>query len=100
MIARSVRVVPVQPGKKRCILTDWTSKTTTDLTQIETWNQEDPAYNIGAVAKRDGQMILDCVAKGLLKRIAAETGQKLPETFRVLSGGTGCAHVYFSQTER
>lgn len=93
-----VPVVPVQEKSKACTLPNWQNLATDDLKQIKIWNEENPNYNVGVVAKNDGILILDCDVRGMIKRIEAETGRKLPATL-IVKSGKGMAHLYFRQTD-
>jgi hypothetical protein len=99
MVERGIPVIPVQPQDKRCLLTGWQKKATTDREQILRWDAENPNFNVGCVGKPDGIVILDCDVVGLKKRIEQETGQKFPPTLVVKSGGKGAAHIYLLQNE-
>jgi len=94
-----IPIIPVEPYEKRCLLPEWQKKATTDLAQIEAWNEDNPLYNVGCVGKPEGVVMLDCDLKGLKKRIEEETGHKFPPTLVVKSGGKGAAHIYFRQNE-
>jgi len=59
LIRRRVPVIPVNPGTKKCTLLEWDKLATTDLDQIQAWNRKNPAYNTGAVGKKNGYLILD-----------------------------------------
>jgi hypothetical protein len=96
---RGIKVIPVYPLSKRGVLEDQFKHATTSIEQIEIWNAENPNYNVGCVGTPDTIAVLDCDAKGLLKRIEQETGRKVPDTLIVRSAGKGCAHIYFHQTD-
>jgi hypothetical protein len=98
MIKRGIPVIPVPPREKGTCLKNWPARATTDPKQIAKWNRENPAYNCGAVAKPNGNWILDCDDPELPTRIEVETGHKIPETFTVKSG-KGRPHFYFAQTD-
>jgi len=99
LVERGIPVIPVQSNDKRCLLTEWQKKATTNRDQILRWNTENPNYNVGCVGKPEGIVVLDCDVKGLKKRIEQETGHKFPPTLVVKSGGKGAAHIYFRQNE-
>lgn len=100
LTARGIPVVPVQPGEKRCLLPNWPAAATTEPSMIGFWDRQNPNYNVGAVGKLDGFVILDCDVKGLVKQIEAATGHKFSETLVVRSAGRGCLHVYYRHTDR
>jgi Bifunctional DNA primase/polymerase, N-terminal/AAA domain len=98
---RDIPVVPVPPKQKGCILKEWNQKATTDSAQLEKWNDENAAFNTGAVAKPDGICVFDGDHPGIIERIERETGHKLPSTLTVQgSKPTPLGHYYFKQTAR
>jgi hypothetical protein len=99
LLERGIHVVPVDPGQKRCTLTSWPELRTLDLTVVQHWNQINYNFNTAAVADPNTVCVLDCDAHGLIARIERETGRKIPSTFAVRSGGKGCPHLYFKQTD-
>jgi putative DNA primase/helicase len=100
LIELGIKVIPVQPGEKRCLLPGWPQAATTDPEQIEMWNAENPHYNVGAVGTPDTIAILDCDVVGLRESIENEAGEKFPATLIVRSAGKGAEHIYFKQTAR
>jgi len=96
LVARHIPVIPIPPLQKGTVLKDWPNLATTDLEQIEKWNEENPHFNAGAVAKLDGFLMLDCDVPGLQQKIEKSTGQVFPETFSVRS--TKGLHFYFKHT--
>lgn len=84
------RVLPVQPGGKRPILKDWTSKASSDSETIKHWIEKNPNANIGINPR--GFFVLDVDPKNggvdTLKELEAKHGP-LPETAtqRTPSGG-------------
>jgi putative DNA primase/helicase len=100
LIERGIKVIPVQPGEKRCLLPNWPQAATTNPAQIEVWNAENPHYNVGAVGTPDTIAIFDCDVVGLRESIENETGKKFPATLIVKSAGKGAEHIYFKQTAR
>jgi hypothetical protein len=99
LAARGIPVIPVEPLSKETRLPGGEERGTLDTRQILLWDQENPAYNVGALGTAGGIVVLDCDVKGLVSRIEKETGQKLPPTLTVQSAGKGCAHLYFKQTD-
>jgi len=100
LIERGIRVIPVQPGEKRCLLPSWPQMATTDILQVEAWDRANPHYNAGCVGTPDTIAILDCDVVGLREKIEKETGCKFPRTLVVRSAGKGAEHIYFLQTDR
>jgi hypothetical protein len=96
LVARGIPVIPIPPLQKGAVLKDWPNLATTELEQIEKWNEENPHYNAGAVAKLDGFLMLDCDVPGLQQKIEKSTGQVFPETFSVRSSKG--LHFYFKHT--
>lgn len=85
LVARHIPVIPIPPLQKGTVLKHWPNLATTELEQIEKWNEENPHYNAGAVAKLDGFLMLDCDVPGLQQKIEKSTGQDFPQTFSVKS---------------
>ena len=96
LVARGIPVIPIPPLQKGAVLKHWPNLATIELEQIEKWNEENPHYNAGAVAKLDGFLMLDCDVPGLQQKIEKSTGQVFPETFSVRS--TKGLHFYFRHT--
>lgn len=96
---RGIAVIPVNPFSKDCYLSGGEERGTTSSSQIVKWDAENPDYNVGCLGTAGGITVLDCDVPGLMTRIEKETGQKFPQTFTVKSGGKGCAHIYFRQTD-
>jgi putative DNA primase/helicase len=48
----------------------------------------------------DGIAIIDCDIPGIPDLIESATGQKLPNTFTVLSAARRCPHLYYTHTEK
>jgi P4 family phage/plasmid primase-like protien len=99
LIERRIPVIPVQPNDKACLLPEWQKKATTDIDQVRLWNAENPCYNVGCVGTPDGILVLDSDDPELIDRIERDTGQKMPRTFTVRSGGKKLPHLYFRQTD-
>lgn len=99
LIERGIPVIPVQPNDKACLLLEWQKRATTDIEQVKLWGRENPDFNVGCVGKPDGIVILDSDSPELIDRIQRETGQKMPRTFTVRSGGKKLPHLYFRQTD-
>ena len=96
LVARGIPVIPIPPLQKGAVLKHWPNLATIELEQIEKWNEENPHYNAGAVAKLDGFLMLDCDVPSLQQKIEKSTGQVFPETFSVRSSKG--LHFYFKHT--
>lgn len=96
LVARGIPVIPIPPRQKGAGLRGWQKLATTESEQIEKWNEENPQYNAGAVAKLSGFWMLDCDVPDLQQKIELETGQVFPQTFSV-SSSKGL-HFYFKHT--
>jgi hypothetical protein len=94
-----IPVIWVLPELKKTTLAGWPNLATTDLKQIELWNEEDPTRNVGCVAKAviGGIWFLDIDKKETLDRIKSETGQNIPPTWMSRSQ-PGRGHFGFNQT--
>jgi hypothetical protein len=92
-------VIWVKPEEKATNLPKWEDLATTDLRQIEIWNNENPARNVGCVAKAKigGFWFLDIDKEGTKDRIEAETGRKIPLKWMSRSR-KGRGHIAFKQT--
>lgn len=92
---------PLKPGQKEPIagFAKWPDLATTDLEQLAKWNEENPDYNCGLVAKSDGFLFLEFdIPKGMTEA-AKEMKQDVART-RVHISGKGFAHHVFRQTDR
>jgi Bifunctional DNA primase/polymerase, N-terminal/AAA domain len=100
LLERGVRVLPVDPGQKKCTMPGWNKLATTDPAVLKLWAKQNVNYNTGAMAHNDSVCILDCDAKGVIEAAANVSGQDVPSTFTVLSGGKGLPHYYFAHTDK
>ena len=96
---RGIPTVPLRPKSKVAFIPDWAEKATTDTTQIMIWDAQHPSANCGSVAqaKIGGVWFFEYDSLDVAKRLFAETGQKLPSTFRVQSS-PGRGHFYWKQS--
>ena len=96
---RGIPTVPLRPKSKVAFISDWAEKATTDTTQIMIWDAQHPSANCGSVAqaKIGGVWFFEYDSLDVAKRLFAETGQKLPPTFRVQSS-PGRGHFYWKQS--
>ncbi|MHB8372248.1 MAG: VapE domain-containing protein [Thermoplasmataceae archaeon] len=100
-----LRVLPLRPGKKIPMLSDWPQKATTEADQIRSWWAETPSANIGiATGRGSGVIVLDIDTKegkkggSHLEELERKWG-KLPPTIEVRTGSGG-RHLYFAYPER
>jgi hypothetical protein len=100
-IAKGVPVIRLKPESKIAWDLDWPNLATTDLKVLEKWNNETPDANCAAVAKAQlgGVFFLEIDDPSVVSRIEQETGQKIPQTFRVRSR-PGRGHYYWLQTPK
>src|SRR6266478_3900870 len=96
LAARGIPVIPVLPRQKATGLKGWQNLATTELEQIEKWNEENFQYNAGVVAKLNGFWMLDCDVQDLPQTIEKETAKVFPKTFSVRSNKG--LHFYFKHT--
>ena len=96
LLARGIPLIPIRPRRKEPLLNGWQNLATTALEQIEKWNEENPQYNVGAVAKLNGFWMLDCDVPDLPQMIENETGKVFSQTFSVTSNKG--KHFYFRHT--
>ena len=99
-----LRVLPLRPGRKIPLLSDWPQKATTNAETIKKWWEETPTANIGiATGRGSGVIVLDIDTKAGKKGEAhlEELEKKfgvLPLTYEVRTGSGG-RHLYFSYPE-
>jgi len=99
LIHRGIPVIPIRPQSKKGLREDQFEVATTDINVVRGWNDENSAYNVGCVGTPEGVVILDADNPELISRIESETGQRMPQTFTVRSGGKKLPHLYFRQNE-
>ena len=99
LLERNIPVIPLRPRSKIAVLDNWPDLATTDIYQIQKWDQENPNYNCACVAKAspDGVWIWEVDSPEAIQRCEQETGQKIPKTFRVRSR-PGRGHMYFKHS--
>ena len=97
LIERGLSVVPLKPRSKIAFMDNWPDAASSDPEQIQKWNQQWPDANCACVAKPDGIWILELDSPEAWTRIEAETGKKIPLTYRVRSR-PGRGHIYFKST--
>jgi hypothetical protein len=91
-----VPMTPVRPGTKRAFLPDFPTTATTDITLINTWDLLYPDHNGACVARAEvgGVWFFEVDSKDVIPRMERETGQSIPDTFKVRSR-PGRGHFYF-----
>jgi putative DNA primase/helicase len=96
MVNRGIPVIPLPPGEKGAKLPKWQELASTDPVQVTKWNDANPHYNCGAVAKRGQCWFLDCDVRDLASYIQNETGQLFPATLSVKTNRG--IHYYFKHS--
>lgn len=93
-------VVPLTDGK-RCTLTSWETKATTDRQAIEAWGDEHPQANVGLVARGNvgDYCFFDDDIGDTMQQAARDSKQSIPHT-RIHRTGSGKQHWVFRLTER
>lgn len=101
------RMIPIpRGGEKRPVWLNWPEKASNTPEGLLALQQEADRdtrfseWDAGCVADPNTHCVLDADKVDLLEQIERETGQKLPVTLKVLSGGRGCPHLYFLPTAR
>jgi len=99
LAAMGVPTTPVLLNSKRAFLPGWQQSATTNIEQIAAWDAAYPNHNGAAVARAEegGVWFLEVDSPEVLKRIQAETGKDVPDTYRVRSR-PGRGHFYWRQT--
>jgi hypothetical protein len=99
LAALGVPTTPVKPMSKAAFMSGWQDSATIDVEQIKKWDLQYPNHNGAAVAKADLSAVwfFEVDSPDVAQRIETETGNKLPETYRVRSR-PGRGHYYFRQT--
>jgi hypothetical protein len=96
-------VFPVAPGAKVPLIEGWQTDATRDQFQIESWWDENPEANIGAVPNLSGHFVVDLDRKngndGVMALAAVAADRELPDTFAVTTP-TGGAHLWFKGKAR
>jgi hypothetical protein len=78
-------------------MTDWPGQATTNLSRVNTWNEDNSNYNCGLVALLGGFLFLEFDIRNGMKAAAEEMGQLIPVT-RVHTSGGGFSHFIFRAT--
>jgi hypothetical protein len=101
MVSRGIPVTVLRVKDKPSILPEWQKTATTDLAQIKTWAAQYPENNVGAVARGEAGAVffLEIDSNDVLRRIKAETGKAMPDTFSVRSSPKR-GHFYFRHTAK
>jgi hypothetical protein len=100
LIQRGIPVIPLKSHSKDAFLTSWEAQATSDSIQIEAWDKQYPDANVASVAKAaiGGFWFLE-IDGPAGERLEQETGQVIPDTFRVRSS-PGRGHFYWKQNAR
>ena len=99
LVARGIPITPVRPRSKAAFLQGWQQSATSDMDVITQWDSRFPDHNAACVAKAElgGFWFLELDSPEARARIESETGQTIPDTFRVRSR-PGRGHFYWKQT--
>jgi len=95
---KGVAVIRLRPNAKAAIDVGWPQLATTDIETLKKWNEETPDANCGAVATPGGVWYWEVDSPDVIPRLQKETGQQVPETFKVRSR-KGRGHFYWKSTE-
>ena len=104
LVERGFRVTPVHPETKMGVMKNWQNWQITTPAEVLKYSTGKYAnHNVGVVGKRGvgRHCFLDVDAKGVVKKIEQETGQTMPEGYRVRSSPKSKpykTHFYFTQT--
>jgi Bifunctional DNA primase/polymerase, N-terminal len=103
LVNRGFRVTPVHPETKMGVMKNWQKFQLTTIEDVRKYAKYFPHHNVGVVGKRGvgRHCFLDVDAPGVVKKIENETGQTMPEGYRVKSSPTSKpykTHFYFVQT--
>ncbi|MDA4129154.1 MAG: bifunctional DNA primase/polymerase [Thaumarchaeota archaeon] len=98
---RGIPTIPLRPRTKIAFIPEWETLATTDIAQIELWDNQYPDANCASVAqgKLRGVWFFEADSPSVFQRIKKETGQSIPLTYTVRSS-PGRGHVYFKQTKQ
>jgi hypothetical protein len=101
MVSRGIPVTVLRVKDKPAILAEWQKTATTDIAQIKKWAAQYPENNVGAVARGEAGAVffLEIDSNDVLRRIKAETGKAMPDTFSVRSSPKR-GHFYFRHTAK
>jgi hypothetical protein len=88
-----IPIVPALPGFKFSTIKGWPKLATTDMAQLEQWNEENPDFNAISVPKYGQVLILDIDDPTILKLLP----QDLPASLKV-STPSGGYHAYYLAT--
>jgi hypothetical protein len=99
MAERGVPQIRLRVREKRALDAGWPDMATTDVEKLSALSVQSPLSNSASVAqaKLGGFWFLEVDSKDVVPRIETETGQKMPDTFRVRSR-PGRGHFYWKQT--
>lgn len=96
---RGVPTTVIKAKSKAAFMQNWQTNATIDPGQIEAWDNQFPGSNAGSVAIAQlGQFwFFEIDSAEVWNRIETETGNKIPNTFRVRSS-PGRGHFYWKQS--
>ena len=105
LLALGLKIVPIQTGKKACVMADWPELATNDETLVRQWATKNPNGNWGVVAeaKKGGFAAFDAdQAATVHDKILKDTGHDIYKEnfFMVKSSPKDKGHFYFLHTER
>jgi hypothetical protein len=97
--SKGVPVIRLGPKSKAAVDSGWPELATTDFRTLQQWNLESSEANCAAVAQArlGGYWMFEVDSSEALDRLEKETGQTLPNTYRVRSR-PGRGHYYWKQT--
>jgi putative DNA primase/helicase len=94
----NIRVIPIPPHEKGAKLPNWPDLASSDLSQIQQWEQAQSDGNYGVVCTPDTIVVLDADNPGLRSHIERQTGKDFPDTLTVRSSKG--YHYYFWQSDK
>ena len=97
--SKGVPVIRLGPRSKAAVDAGFPELATTNFETLQQWNQISPEANCGAVAhaRIGGYWMFEVDSSEALDRLEKETGQTIPNTYRVRSR-PGRGHYYWKQT--
>jgi len=93
-----IPVMPLCPRQKNAFLENWPNRATTNADQVASWNEENPNYNAGAVARNGEFWMFEIDSASVYTQITKETGHALDEIETLVVQSSGVKrHFYFKQ---
>ncbi len=106
--ASGLAVFPIRAKDKKPAVTGWQAEATRDTEKIESWWNENPAYNVGVAcgAVSSGLVVIDLDldsktgkdGAARLKAWAASAGTDITPSTAIAKTGRGGYHLYFRDT--